>query len=111
MLPIDETLEGAKCEELERIDVDVDSDKLFQVEAQLPPREKEELIVFLKRDIDVFAWRAYKAPRVDPNFIYYHLNVNPSIIPRKQPPRRSSKEHFDAVKDKVIKLKLAGAIK
>ena len=29
----------------------------------------------------------------------------------KQPPRRSSKEHFDAIKEEVNKLKQAGAIK
>ena len=59
----------------------------------------------------MFSWNAYEAPGVDPNFICHHLNVNPSIIPRKQPPRRSSKEHSDAIRDEVIKLKQAGAIK
>ena len=39
------------------------------------------------------------------------MNVNPSITPRKQPPRRSSKDHFEVVKDKVTKLKQARAIK
>lgn len=111
MLSMDETSKGAKCKELEKIMVNSDSDKSFQVGAQLPPREKEELIVFLMRNINVFAWSAYEALGLDPNFIYHHLNVSPSISPRKQPPRRSSKEQFDAVKDKVIKLKQAGAIK
>ena len=60
--------------------------------------------------MDVFAWNAYEAPGVDPSFICYHLNVNPSITPKKQPPRRSSREHFDVVKDEVTKLKQAGAI-
>ena len=69
------------------------------------------MVVFLKNNIDVFAWNAYEAPGVDPSFICHHLNVNPSIIPRKQPPRCLSKEHSDAVKDKVMKLKQAGAIK
>ena len=59
----------------------------------------------------MFSWNAYEAPGVDPNFICHHLNVNPSIIPRKQPPRRSSKEHSDAIRDEVIKLKQAGYIK
>ena len=63
MLPVDETAEGAKCEDLEKIVVDDDSEKFFQVEAQLPPQENEELIVFLKRNIDVFARNAYEAPR------------------------------------------------
>ena len=66
---------------------------------------------FLKRNIDVFAWNAYEAPGVDMNFNCHHLNVNPLVIPRKQPPRRSSKDHFDAVKDEVMKLKRAKAIK
>ena len=91
--------------------VDSDSERFFQVRAQLHPQEKEELIEFLRRNIDMFSWSAYEAPRVDPNFICHHLNVNPSIIPRKQPPRRSSKEHSNAIRDEVIKLKQAGYIK
>ena len=67
--------------------------------------------MFLKKNVDVFAWNAYEAPTVDPRFICHHLNVNPSVTPRKQPPRCSSKEHSDAVKDEVMKLKQAGAIK
>ena len=48
---------------------------------------------------------------MDPNFICHHLNVDPSVIPKKQPPRRSFKDHFDAVKEEMVKLKRAGAIK
>ena len=61
--------------------------------------------------MDVFAWNAYEATGVDPSFICHHLNVNPSVTSKKQPPRRSSKEHSDAVKNEVTKLKQAGAIK
>ena len=59
----------------------------------------------------MFAWDACEAPEIDPDFICHHLNVNPSIAPRKQPPRRSSKDHYEAIKDEVTKLKRAGAIK
>ena len=59
----------------------------------------------------MFAWSAYEALRVDPNFICHHLNVNPFVLPKKQPSRRSSKEHSDAIKEEVLKLKWAGAIK
>ena len=62
-------------------------------------------MTFLKKNIDVFAWNAYEAPGLDLSFICHHLNVNPSITLRKQPPRCSSKEHSDTVKDKVTKLK------
>ena len=58
----------------------------------------------------MFAWSAYEAPGVDLNFICHHLNVNPSVIPKKQPPRHSTKDHSEAVKEEVMKLKQAGAI-
>ena len=111
MLPVDETAERAKCEDLEKIVIDDDLEKFFQVGAQLPPKEKEKLVEFLRRNIDVFAWSAYEAPRVDPNFICRHLNANPSVTPKKQPPQCSSKDDLDAFKDEVIKLKQIGAIK
>ena len=111
MLLVNGTVEEVKCEDLEKIIVGDDPEKFFQVGAQLPPQEKEELIEFLRRNIDVFAWNVYEAPGVDPSFICHHLNVNPSVTPKKQPPRCSSKDHSDAVKDKVMNLKQAGAIK
>ena len=58
----------------------------------------------------MFAWNAYEAPGVDPSFICHHLNVNSSVTPKKQPPRCSSKDHSDAVRDEVTKLKQVGAI-
>ena len=88
-----------------------DSEKFFQIRAQLPPQEKEELVEFLKRNIDVFAWDACDALGIDPAFICHHLNVNPSITPKKQPSWCPSREHADAIRDKVMKLKRAGAIK
>ena len=100
-----------KCARLDEIAIDSDSKKFFWIEAQLPPRENEELLVFLRKNSALFAWNAYEAPEVDPNFICHHLNVNPAILPKKQPPRHSSKEHFNAVKEDVNKLKQAGAIK
>ena len=103
--------EGVKCEKLEEIVIDGDPEKFFHVGAQLPLREKEMLIGFLRENVDVFAWNAYEAPGVDLNFICHYLNVNPIILPKKQPPRCSSKEHSDAVKKEVNKLKQAGDIK
>ena len=78
---------------------------------ELPLQEKGELIGFLRRNVDVFAWDAYDAPGVDPNLICHYLNINSSYIPKKQLHQRPSKEHADAVRDEVMKLKKAGAIK
>ena len=77
----------------------------------MPHHESEELIEFLKQNIDVFSWNAYETPRVDPEFICHHLNINPLISPKKQPPRRPSKDHAKVVREEVARLKQAGAIK
>ena len=105
MLPVNGSAEKAKCEGLKTIVVGDDPKKFFQVGAQLPPQEKEELIEFLRKNVDVFAWNAYKALRMDPSFICHHLNINPFVTPKKQLHRRSSKDHSNAVKDEVMNLK------
>ena len=111
MSPDNGSTEEAKCEDLEKVVVGDDLKKFFQVGSQLPPQEREELIGFLRRNVDVFAWSAYEAPGADPNFICHHLNVNPSVTPKKQPHQRSSKDHSEVVKEEVMKLKQARAIK
>ena len=92
---------------MERVIINTDPEKFFQVGAQLPPQEKQALIEFLRDNVDVFAWDACEAPGIDPNFICHHLNVNPSITTRKQPPRSSSKDHYEAIKEELTKLNRA----
>ena len=106
-----ESTKEAKCKDLEKVTVGDDLEKFFQVSSQLPPQERQKLIEFLRKNVDVFAWNAYEAPRVDPSFICRHLNVNLSVTPKKQHPQRLSREHSDVVKDEVMKLKQTGAIK
>ena len=67
--------------------------------------KKTELLVFLRNNIDVFAWSTYDALGIDPEFICHRLNVSPGARPRRQPPRHSLKEHVEAVKEEVNKLK------
>ena len=52
-----------KCEKLEKVTINTDVNKYFQVGVQLPPQEKEELMAFLRKNVDVFVWSAYEAPR------------------------------------------------
>ncbi|XP_050260035.1 uncharacterized protein LOC126705135 [Quercus robur] len=108
---VGELAEEIKCESLEKVAVDNNPKRFFQVGSELPLQEKGELIGFLRRNVDVFAWDAYDAPGVDHNLICHYLNVNPSSIPKKQPPRCPSKEHADVVRDEVMKLKKVRAIK
>ena len=76
MLSLDTVLEGAKCDKLEEIVIDGDPENFFQIGALLPPQEKEELVLFLKRNIDVFAWSPYETLGMDPDFICYHFICN-----------------------------------
>ena len=69
------------------------------------------MVELLRRNVDVFAWDAYEAPGLDPKFICHHLNVNPLVTPKRQPPQHLSNEHVKAVKNEVAKLKQVGAIK
>ena len=110
-MPNNGSTEESKFEDLEKVVVGDDSEKFFQIRSQPPPQEKEELIEFLRKNVDIFAWSAYEALRMDPNFICHNLNVNLSVTPKKQTHRRSSRNHSDAVKNEVTKLKQAGAIK
>ena len=90
-----------KCEGLDKVIIGDDLERFFQVGARLPLQEKEELVELLKRNVDVFSWE----------FIYHRLNVDPSVTLKKQPPRRPSNEHVEAIKSEVVKLKQIGAIK
>ena len=71
--PIDKSAEDTKCEDLVKVIIEDDPKKFFQLGSQLPHQEREELIEFLKQNFDVFAWNAYEAPGVDPEFICHHL--------------------------------------
>ena len=50
-------------------------------------------------------------PGVDSGFIVHKLNVDPLYPPKKQKPRRSAKEHINAVRQEVKKLQEARDIK
>ncbi|XP_023914564.1 uncharacterized protein LOC112026112 [Quercus suber] len=73
--------------------------------------DKVKMLLVLIQNVDVFAWSPYEVPGVDPEFIVHRLNVDSSHPPKKQRPRRSSKEHAEAVKEEVQRLKESGAIK
>jgi len=103
---------GAGCaEELVTVKILPDINKYFQVGAGMSNEERVQVLLFLTQNIDVFAWNPYEVPGVDPGFIVHKLNVDPSYPPKKQKSRRSAKDHVEAVKQEVEKLKEAGVIK
>ena len=88
-----------------------DTDKYFRIGSNVEDGDKIKMLLFLIHNVDVFAWSPYEVPRVDPEFIVHKLNVDPSFPPKKQKPRKSAKEHVEAVRMEVRRLKEAGAIK
>ena len=71
--PIGTPAKEAECEDLEKVIIGDDPERFFQVRSQLPPWEKEGLIGFLRKNVDVFAWDAYNALGIDSNFICHDL--------------------------------------
>jgi len=70
------------------------------------------ILLTLVHNLDVFAWSSYEVPGVELEFITHKLNVDPLFSSKKQKPRRSAKQHVEAVKEEeVTRLKQAGAIK
>ena len=69
------------------------------------------MLLFLMQNVDVFAWSPYEMPGVDPEFIIHKLSMDPLYPPKKQKLRKSAKEHVEAVRQEVKRLKEAGAIK
>ena len=74
-------------------------------------KERVQVLLFLVQNVDVFAWDPYEVPEVDPGFIVHKLNVDLSYPSKKQKPRRAAKDHIEAVRQEVEKLKEAGAIR
>ena len=63
-------------EDLIRYELDeLSSDRFFLLSANLEERERTEFIQFLKANIEVFAWKSYEMPEIEPNFIKHELNV------------------------------------
>ena len=74
-------------------------------------KDRINLLLTLVQNLDIFAWSPYEVLRVDPEFITHKFNVDPFFPPKKQRPRRSTKQHVEAIKQEVKKLKQVGAIK
>ena len=73
--------------------------------------DKLKVLLLVIQNDDVFAWSLYEVPRVDLEFIVQKLNVDPSFPPNKKKPRRSAKEHVEAVRSEVRRLREAEAIR
>ena len=75
---------GASCvEKLMKIKILLDTDRYFQIGTSMKNQDKVEMLLFLLKNVDVFAWSPYEVPGVDLEFIVYKLNVDPLFPPKK----------------------------
>jgi len=88
--------------EVKKVPLDVHlPDKMMTINATLEPEEEKELLEFLRKNQDVFAWSANDLREVSRDIIEHRLDINPNIKPKKQKPRKMADEKVAAVKAEV----------
>nr|XP_023874804.1 uncharacterized protein LOC111987331 [Quercus suber] len=91
--------------------VEEDPSKTTQVGTNLSPKTKESIILFLKNNLDVFAWSHEDMPGIPANIIQHRLNVDPEKKPVQQKRRVFAPKRNKAVTDEVNKLLAANFIR
>jgi hypothetical protein len=79
--------------------------------AHLNPKEEKELIQFLNKNKDVFAWSAKDLQGVDRDIIEHALETDERIFPKKQKLRKMSEEKVKAVEAEDQRLQDAKVIR
>jgi hypothetical protein len=64
----------------------------------MSPEEQAELLQFLDKNNDIFAWSTFDLVGVSREVIEHKLQVNPHVKPMKQKLRKMSEEKVEAVK-------------
>ena len=95
-------------EALESIPLDEHNlERYTRVRADLEKKNKKDLIQFLKKNIDVFAWSHEDMPGIDPSVITHRLNICHSFKPVQQKKRVFALERDNAIKEEIQKLMAA----
>ena len=77
---------GEGCE-VKRVPLDKHlSDKVVTISATLSEEEEKELLDFLNKNKDVFAWSASDLRRVSRDIVEHSLDIKPGVKPKKQKP-------------------------
>ena len=98
MLAMDEQVQTMSIEErrvvaeptkaLEDIPLDKNNpEKYTRVGADMERKTKQDLVQFLRKSIDVFAWSHEDMPGIEPSVITHCLDVHPSSMPIHQKKR------------------------
>ncbi|MGV7953746.1 hypothetical protein PJO47_29205, partial [Mycobacterium kansasii] len=80
---------------------EADPSKTVQLGTTLNPKQRSELLTFLRRHRDVFTWSHADMPGISPDTLVHRLNVNPDHKPVKQKRRPFDAERYEAIADEV----------
>lgn len=90
---------------------DEDPRRVVTIGADLAPEREAELMDFLRRNTNVFAWTLADIAGIDRAIIEHRLNVDLTKKPRKQKLRKMATEQQEAAKTEVGKLLDANVIR
>jgi hypothetical protein len=96
-----EKIEIAVDGETKKVYLDDMPDRAVTIGAHLSPKGEKELVQFLNKNKDVFAWSAKDLQGVDRDIIEHTLETNERIPPKKQKLRKMSEEKVKAVEAEV----------
>ena len=88
-----------------------DLEKFTRIGTGIKEKAREDLIQFLRKSIDVFAWSHDDMPGIDPSVITHRLNVYPFFKPVRQKKRVFASEQDKTIKEELQKLTMAQFIK
>ena len=122
MLAMDEQVQTMNIEEkrmvaeptevLENISLDKKNPEMCtKVEADLEEKIKKDLVCFLRKSIDVFAWSHEDMSGIDSSVITHRLNVYPSSKSVRQKKMVFAPERDNAIKEEVQKFTVAKFIR
>ena len=74
-----------------------DPEKFTRIGTGMKEKARKDLIQFLRKSIDIFAWSHDDMPGIDPSVITHRLNVCPFFKPVRQ-----NKRVFTPERDKTI---------
>jgi hypothetical protein len=106
-----EKIEIATNGETKKVYLDDMPHRAVTIGASLSPEEEKELIQFLNRNKDIFAWSAKDLQGVDRDIIEHALETDERIVPKKQKLRKMSEEKVKAVEAEVQRLQDAKVIR
>ena len=90
--------------ELEQVQLDDQPEYLAYIGSKLAEDVKDLLIRFLKKNMEVFAWKQEDMGGIDPTVITHKLNVAPSFKPVKHKRRSFAPKRQKAINEEVSKL-------